>query len=173
MKTITEFTAVRLQVVAQKKKELSVPGISPEDLTKGLGEALKLEGDKLALVLNALEVLGEKFDDLKRVVVFTLSEGEKAPERAQQKGEQYYLAEYYPPLNKKGHPGERGGRDGKSGKPGKDGRGGRGGGRGDKNVRGQRGDRPSIMTRSASGGDKKPIGAAPRGPIPKGPVPKQ
>src|SRR6476660_8274290 len=98
MKTLTEFAVVTLKNAAKTKQELTTAGKTAEELPAAMGETLKLEGDKLTFVMNALEVVGAKFDDLKRVVVFTLAEGEKAPYGAIQKGEQYYSSEYYPPL---------------------------------------------------------------------------
>jgi len=142
MKTLTEFPAFNLKNAAKAKQDLVAAGKTPEELPAALGETLKVEGDKLTHLMNALETAGEKFNDLKRVVVFSLVEGEKAPQGAQQKGEHYYSAEYYPPLEpkggkparggEKGERGRRGGKGGKGGRPDKKrgDRGGRGGERG-------------------------------------------
>ncbi|MFL5814487.1 MAG: hypothetical protein ACJ763_12995 [Bdellovibrionia bacterium] len=134
MKTLTEFAAVTLKNAAKTKQELTTAGKTAEELPAAMGEALKVEGDKLTFLMNALEVVGDKLEDLKRVVVFTLGENEKAPYGAVLKGEQHYSTEYYPPLNPpkgKGPQGGgdkgRGGKGGKDGKKGKRGRGGRGG----------------------------------------------
>jgi hypothetical protein len=98
MKTITEFQVTTLKNAAKTKQEVVAEGKTPEELTAALGEALKLEGDKLTFILNALELVQSKDRDLKRVVVFTLAEPEVAPKGAIQKGEHYYSVDYFPPL---------------------------------------------------------------------------
>lgn len=145
MKTLTEFATPTLKNAHEKRQELIAAGKTPEELPAALGEVLKLEGDKLTFILAALEAVGEKTHDLKRVVVSSLAEGEKAPSSAKLIGEKYYTVEYYPPIHKPGqqkpqaelHGKGRGGRDGKKG--------------------GKRGDR--------KGGDRKGAGdRGPRGP---------
>lgn len=104
MKTITEFDVSRLKNAAQIQQELLAAGKTAEEMPQALGEALKLEGDPLNYLLNALAVAensSKKLNDLKRVIVFSLSEGEKAPSQTQLKGEHYYTLEYYPPLRPK------------------------------------------------------------------------
>lgn len=135
MKTLTEFPVAQFKSAAALQKELASVGKTPEEIPQGIGEALKLEGDRLNWFMSALEVVGGETSDLKRVVVFTLAEGEKAPNGSVQKGEQYYIAEYYPAIAPKTNnrkfegkrPGKRGER--KQGKKGPRGekRGGRGG----------------------------------------------
>ena len=130
MRTITEFHASTLKNAIKTKEELLAAGKTAEELPAAMGEALKLEGDKLNHVLNALEVVGTKTHDLKRVVILALNENEKAPSGVQQKGEQYFAVEYFPPLpgtQPKGRGPRDGKRDGKRGdRKGKKGRGGRG-----------------------------------------------
>lgn len=197
MKTLTEFAAVSLKIAAKTKQELTTAGKTAEELPAAMGEALKVEGDKLTFLMNAIEVVGDKVEDLKRVVVFTLGENEKAPHGAVQKGEQYYSTEYYPPLNPpkgrgpQGGPGDkgRGGKDGKKGKRGRGGRGGRGEGRGPGRGEGRgpgRGEGGKQLDREAlqhPGGDRPKndrgghpgeAGARPpRGPRPdRGPKPQ-
>ncbi len=130
MKTLTEFTVSHLKSAAEKRQELTTAGKTPEELPAALGEVLKLEGDKLNFVIHSLEAVEGKSQNLKRVVVLSLAEGEKAPGGAVQKGDHYYMLEYYPPL-----PGERPAKsaDGR--------RGGRGDKRGDKRGGKGRGDR--------------------------------
>lgn len=104
MKTITEFDVSRLKNAAQIQQELLTAGKTSEEMPQALGEALKLEGDSLNHLLNALAVTessSKKLNELKRVIVLSLSEGEKAPSQTQQKGEHYYTLEYYPPLRQK------------------------------------------------------------------------
>lgn len=128
MKTITEFDATRLKNAAQVQKDLQTAGKTTEELPQAMGESLKLEGDPLNLLLNALAVAessSKKFNDLKRVVVLSLNEGEKAPSHAQQKGEHHYMLEYYPPVRSKEAPPQqhsnhdRGPGRGRDQKPGK------------------------------------------------------
>lgn len=135
MKTLTEFSAGVLLNAVKTKKDLIAAGKTPEELPAAMGEALKVEGDRLAHLMAAVEVVESKTSDLKRVVVIKLNEGEKAPSSALAKGDLYFLSEYYPPL----HPpknarhgrgprdhrdrdgkrkGKRGRRDGKKGRGG-------------------------------------------------------
>ena len=162
MKTLTEFAAPTLKNAHAKKQELTTAGKTAEELPAALGEALTLEGDKLAFLLAALDTVGEKMADLKRVVVSQLAEGEKAPSGARLVGEKYYTVEYYVPMHRGGaekhddrdsrggrrdgkgkrggKPGERGGKPGeRGGKPGE--RGGKPGERG--GDRGSRGPKPA------------------------------
>lgn len=167
MKTLTEFAVVTLKNALQKKQELTTAGKTAEELPAAMGEALKLEGDKLTYLMGALEALGEKaHNDLKRIVVSSLNEGESAPSNAKLIGEKYYTVEHYTSMKMTPPPREeeRGGRGGRGGRDGK-GRGGRdgkpGGGR-DGKPGGDRG------SRGPGGGDRAPRGAA--GGAPKGPV---
>ncbi|OFZ22813.1 MAG: hypothetical protein A2X94_11965 [Bdellovibrionales bacterium GWB1_55_8] len=150
MKTLTEFPAATLKNALKTRDELIASGKTPEELPQALGEALKVEGDRLSHLLNALECVGKKVSDLKRVVVLSLSEGEKAPSGAKQFGEHQYIAEYYPSLNppkparSDEHRGDRGGKGGK-------GRGGRGRDRDDKKRGAPRPPRPNQKP----GGDQK------------------
>jgi hypothetical protein len=156
MKTLTEFAAPVLKNAALKHAELTAAGKTAEELPAAMGEALKLEGDKLTHLLGALEALGTKTHELKRVVVSTLNEGETAPSTAKLVGEKYYTPEYYMPMVRNEAPTRdaKGGRDGKRG--GRDGKG-RGGPGGD------RGGKPGGPGRGP-GGDR----GAPRGPRPEG-----
>ncbi|MGZ3686744.1 MAG: hypothetical protein ACXWP5_02335 [Bdellovibrionota bacterium] len=167
MKTITEFAAITLKNAAKSRDELTTAGKTTEELPAALGEALKVEGDKLTHLMNGLELVGTKHGDLKRVVVFTLAEGEKPPAQAQQKGENWYLVEYYPSLEKPrnaGGPRDGKGRDGKRG-GGKGGKGGRGGpGRGGDRAAGGPGGpgggggrRPPRPPQANAGGPAKPV----------------
>jgi hypothetical protein len=176
MRTITEFPVSTLKTAMKTKQDLLTAGKTAEELPAAMGEALKLEGDKLTNVLNALEVVGTKTHDLKRVVVFALLENEKAPAGVLQKGDHYFAIEYFPPLpgsQPKGRgPREDGGRGGKrGGGRGGDKRGGRGGERGGRggerggNDRG-RGPRPGGAPGEVQAGAEG--GRPPRGPRPEG-----
>lgn len=124
MKTLTEFSTSVLKAAIQAKKDLLAAGKTLEEIPAALGESLKLEGEKLTFVVGAIELVERKLEDLKRVVVMKLGEGEKAPGGVVQKGEHCFSAEYYPPLHPpKAAPGKDHRHDGK-------GRGDRKGGRG-------------------------------------------
>lgn len=160
MKTITEFQSIQLKNAAQLKKDLATSGKTPEELPQALGETLKLEGDRLTFLLAAVETVDNKFQDLKRVLVMTLAEGEKAPHKALQKGDHWFVAEYYPPLAPKGGPRKGGGRfDGKGGGKGGKKKGGRGG-RGDR----ERGGGGPGRGPGEGRGEGRPPGGGGRGP---------
>lgn len=134
MKTLTEFDGFRLKNALAKKAELSAAGKTPEELPAAMGEVLKLEGDKLTLFLAALEHAEKRAEGLKRIVVFTVEEGKKAPHGAVQVGDKWFLAEFFytpAPKRESKHSDRDGGKRGR-GKRGK-GRGGR-----DRNARGPR-----------------------------------
>jgi hypothetical protein len=131
MKTLTEFPGFNLKNAVKVKQELLAGGKTAEELPPALGEALKIEGDRLNFIVNAIELVEKKLEDIKRVVVYSLAEGEKAPAHSVQKGDHYFLAEYYPslvkeaPRDKKPHGpgkprGKRKGRGGRRGEGGKD-----------------------------------------------------
>ncbi len=154
MKTLTEFPSQTLKNAAKTHQELTAAGKTPEELPAALGEALKVEGDKLTRLIAAIEVVGTRFDDLKRVVVLqTTAEGEKAPSGAQQKGELYYVTEYYASLQPqkpagRGDRDDRGGKKGRGGKGRRDGKGGRGG------ERGERGEKRAGGGAGSEGGER-------------------
>jgi len=175
MRTVTEFAAPTLRNAAKVQQELQAAGKTAEEMPAALGEALKLEGDKLNHLIAALEVAGTRLDDLKRVLVLApASEGEKAPHKAVQKGEHWLVAEFFPPVHGKGKPAHapgkepRGGRDGdRKGKRRGKGRGDRN--RGDRSERGDRTPREGAPAGGAEGGEKRE-GRGPRRP-PRGPRP--
>lgn len=143
MKTITEFLGVQIKNAAKTIEELTAAGKTAEELPAALGEAVKMEGDKLKFLMNAVEVSkqGSKkgIDNLKRVVVIQLGENEKAPYGAIKKDEQCYVIEMIPQAYSaaraqaeanRDRDDRRGGGKGRGDKKGgKGGRGGRDGGR--------------------------------------------
>jgi|GEM_PF-4216727 len=97
MKTITEFNGFQLKAALATKREklaaLKAAGKSSAEsaaeLPAQMGEALKLEGEKLTLFLKAMSHVEKSGFDrdggaLKRIVVLLLGEGEKAPTGAVQ-----------------------------------------------------------------------------------------
>lgn len=124
MKSVTEFAVFTLNKGLAAKAALATQGKSPEEIQTSLGETFKLEGDKLKYFINALDVAGQNQQNLKRVFVISLSEGEAAPAQATQVEELHYVPEF---LNSAKPVAAA-----TDGKPGRGGKGGRGGGRGDK-----------------------------------------
>lgn len=163
MKTLTEFDGFALKNALAKKKELTDAGKTAEELPAALGEALKLEGDRLTFMMAAMEVAESRLDGLKRVVVYTVDEGKTAPKGAVQKGEKHYLAEYFftaQPKRAGGRDGDRPGRGGKRGGKGDK----RGGKRGERGGGGGRGRGPRPEGAPAEGGAEARAPREARGP---------
>ncbi len=161
MKTITEFSGIAIRHALKTADELRAGGKTAEELSQALGEALKVEGDKLKLTLAAMEIAQAKpngIPDLKRVMVYALHEGETAPTQTTEKEGHQFICEYLPSLHPKQSDRRGAGAPGEQGEKG--GRGGRGG-RGGKDQKGKRGSRGP---RGANG----PAGEERRGPnLPK------
>jgi hypothetical protein len=107
MKTLTEFSVFSLK----KAHTLAESLTKDETFASQFQEKLSLEAEKAARMQHALEAVGGRFENLKRVIVW---QGEKGPEKALEKDGLFFLAEYYPPLNDKkrgGKPPEGKGRD--------------------------------------------------------------
>jgi hypothetical protein len=166
MKTITEFSPTPLKEASRIRAELAAVGKTPEEIPAGLGEALKLEGDKLTHLMSAIEVVADKTADLKRVLVFSLGEGEKAPSGAKELNGAYFLVEYYPPIAGQGgqrkFQDKRPGKDHSGKRKGKRGAGERGAG--GRSAGERRGPRPQTGEAGAagpsaaaeSGGERRP-----------------
>lgn len=157
MKTLTEFSGFTLQDIGKTRTQLLTENKTPEEISAALTEQFKVEGEKLQLLLSALDSIDNKVTDLKRIVVGTLAEGEKLPPKAVQKEDKVFLAEYFPPMNRPGgkgrFKGKGGPRDGKRGGGRNDRKGGRGGG-----GPGGRGD-----SRNNRNPDERNAGGAPSG----------
>lgn len=93
MKNITEFATHTLTKGASTKAALAAEGKSAEEIQAGLGESFKFEGDKLKHFVAALDVAAQNSQNLRRILVVTLAEGEKVPPRATQVEEHYYIPE--------------------------------------------------------------------------------
>lgn len=184
MRTITEFFGKALKTIEEKlptitaeatvmaTETLKAEGKTEEETTAALPEAVKaavaaklletdkLEGDKLAMCLAAIEAMrGQRGGSLKRVIVMVPGEGEKAPSGAREIDGKFYLAEFFPEASRpaaapskddrfggKGKRGGKGGRDGKGG-----GRDGKPAGRGDGRSAEGRGDRPERPQTPSNG----------------------
>lgn len=169
MKTITEFFGKSLKTIEGKlptitaeatvtaTESLKAEGKSEEEMTAGLPEAIKaaiaaklletdkLEGDKLAMCLAAIETIKGQRGSLKRVIVMTAAEGEKAPAGAREIDGKYYVAEFFAEAGRPAAPDSRDDRFGGKGKrDSRDGKGGRGG-------KGGRDGKPRGEDRSAGG----------------------
>ncbi len=124
MKAVTEFPSFTLTKALQTKAALLAAGKTPEEVQTSLGETFKLEGDKLKYFVNSIEVASTNQDNLKRVVVVTLNEGEAAPAKAVQVEEMHYVPEFLvlsrpaaPAGDNKGRGNRKGGKDTKKGSP--------------------------------------------------------
>lgn len=95
MKSITEFANFTLNQGLKTKAALEAEGKAPEEIQQGLGTAFKYEGDKLKYFINALDVAGQNQDNLKRVLVMSLSEGENVPSKATKVEELHYVPEFH------------------------------------------------------------------------------
>ncbi|MES3037347.1 MAG: hypothetical protein V4736_05510 [Bdellovibrionota bacterium] len=94
MKAVTEFPNFTINKALQTKATLTAEGKTPEDIQTSLGETFKYEGDKLKHFVNALEVAGTNTENLKRVLVMSLNEGETAPNKAVKIEEFHYVPEF-------------------------------------------------------------------------------
>ena len=95
MKAITEFASFLLTRANQIKATLVTEGKTPEEIQASLGASFKLEGDKLTYFTNALEVATANAENLKRVFVVSLTEGENAPFKATKVEELYYVPDFH------------------------------------------------------------------------------
>lgn len=95
MKSITEFSQPTLQKVLAAKAALA--GKTPEEMTAGLGETLKMEGDKLKFAMAAADLIADK-KSVRRVVVVSFAEGEEAPAKYQKIEDTHYLVETLEPV---------------------------------------------------------------------------
>jgi hypothetical protein len=119
MKAVTEFPSFTLTKGLATKTALTAEGKTAEEIQASIGETFKLEGDKLKHFINAVDVAGQNGQNLKRVMVVSLNEGEAAPAKAVKVEEHYYIPEMLitsapaPKADTKG--GKFGGRGGKGG----------------------------------------------------------
>jgi hypothetical protein len=94
MKAVTEFPSFTLTKAVSAKASLAAEGKSPEEIQTSLGETFKFEGDKLKHFVNAIEVAGQNPNNLRRVLVVSLNEGENVPSKATKVEEHYYIPEF-------------------------------------------------------------------------------
>ena len=91
MKAITEFPEFILSKALELKTSLIAEGKTPEEAQASLGEKYKFEGDKLNHFVRAIDVVAQKLENVRRVLVVTLNEGESAPARATKVDDFYYI----------------------------------------------------------------------------------
>ena len=118
MKFVTEFANVTLKQALNAKNALTAEGKTPEEVQASLGTTYKLEGEKLTHLSHALEVASQNTENLKRVLVVSLNEGEKAPAKAVQVEAFHYVPDFHvtarpQQADKKDARGGRGGGGGK------------------------------------------------------------
>lgn len=145
MKTLTEFASIQLNRGLTLLNELTTAGKTPEEIAASFTETLKYEGDKLKHFMNALNLVKEKTDRLKRVIVLALAEGEQAPRGASAVEGHAYVAEQFPSPQAAAGPARDEGRGARGGK-----KGGRGDKRGGGKGRGNEGRPPRGAGNTAS-----------------------
>ncbi len=124
MKAVTEFPSFTLTKALAAKQSLTGEGKAPEDVEKSMGETFKMEGEKLKHFMNAIDVAGQNSQNLKRVLVISLNEGENPPAKATQIESHYYVPEFLittvaQPASTDRKGSARGGKGGKGGGKGK------------------------------------------------------
>jgi hypothetical protein len=94
MKSITEFALHTLTKGLADKAAMTAEGKSPEDTAAALGTSFKYEGDKLKHFVAALDVAGANQENLSRVLVVQVNEGETAPAKSVKVEEFHYVPEF-------------------------------------------------------------------------------
>lgn len=123
MKHVTEFPSFILSKAVTTKTSLSGEGKTPEEIQTNLGETFKFEGDKLKHFVASLDVAAQNANNLRRILVVSLNEGENVPAKAVKVEEHYYIPEFLvlsaPVKEASEKGGRRGGkrRDGPKGSP--------------------------------------------------------
>jgi hypothetical protein len=79
MKAITEFSVFTLNKANLAKAALVAEGKTPDEIKESLGTSFKIEGEKLGYFIQSLEIATANTQNLKRVLVVKLNEGEATP----------------------------------------------------------------------------------------------
>lgn len=95
MKSVTEFSNFILSQGLKSKTALAAEGKTPEEIQASLGEKFKFEAEKLTYFVNALEVAGQNTENLNRVRVVSIAEGESAPAKSTKVEEMHYFPEFF------------------------------------------------------------------------------
>lgn len=119
MKSVTEFPSFVLTKAVTTKAALATEGKTPEEIAQSLGETFKYAEEKLKHFVAAIDVAAANTENLRRVLVVSLGEGEKAPAKAVQVEEHHYVPEFLILTSAKpevvDRNAKRGGKDKKSG----------------------------------------------------------
>jgi len=122
MKAVTEFPAFTLTKAIQTKAAMVAEGKTPEEIQANFAESFKFEGEKLSCFIHSLEVASSNAQNLKRILVVKLNEGETAPAKAVKVEDYHFIPEFLVQANapktdqgSKGGRGRQGGRGGKGG----------------------------------------------------------
>lgn len=129
MRSVTEFANFNLNQGLKAKAALVAEGKSPEEIEQSLAATFKLEGDKLKYFLTALDIASQNLENLKRVLVVALAEGENAPAKSTKVEEMHFVPEFHIDP-KRMAPAKSEGKGGRGGGKGGGRRGGAGGGGG-------------------------------------------
>jgi hypothetical protein len=122
MKAVTEFPSFTLTKALAMKATLAGEGKTPDEIKENLGQNFKYEGEKLGYFMQSLEVATTHAQNLKRVMVVKLNEGEAAPAKATEVEGVCYYPEFLitaASLAPKADANSKGGFKGKGGKGGK------------------------------------------------------
>lgn len=95
MKFVTEFANVTLSQAMKAQAALAAEGKTPEEIQASLAGTYKLEGEKLTHFTHALDVATQNPENLKRVLVVSLNEGERAPAKAVQVEAFHYVPDFH------------------------------------------------------------------------------
>lgn len=148
MRTLTEFSGVVARRALEVRAAKAAEGLEGEALAEAIGAEVGVSGDRLARLVELVDLAGDKLGNVRLVRVF---QGETAPSGAMSVGEFHYVLDRMaaPPRPDRGDRDDRrGGREGgRRDRPGGGGRGGPGGGAGGRGPGGARG-------RDGFGGDR-------------------
>ena len=95
MKSVTEFSNFVLSQGLKSKASIAAEGKTPEEIQAALGEKFKFEAEKLTYFVNALDVAGSNQENLNRVRVVSIGEGESAPAKSTKVEEMHYFPEFF------------------------------------------------------------------------------
>lgn len=94
MKSVTEFPVHKLLKGLDQKTKLAAEGKTPEEVATAIGEAFKMEGDKIKFFMAACDVAEQNKEKLARVLVVQLAEGETAPPKSVKVEEHTYVPDF-------------------------------------------------------------------------------
>src|SRR6201996_6261484 len=92
-RTVTEFSGTSVQKAAETRTRLQGEGVTEEQMSERLGEALGVSGDRLARLTEALQAVGDKAARVRLVRVFA---SDHEPRGATKIGEFNYVVDWQP-----------------------------------------------------------------------------